>query len=247
MIRWVTALLLLATPVRAADLTVLTAGAFKPAAAALVPSFEVQTGNHLTLRNDTVGALLRRIEAGEHFDVVLLSPTGLESLAKSGKIVPGSATNLAKVGIGVAVKTGAPAPDISTVAAFRATMLNAGSVARIDPASGGSSGIYVAKLFQTLGIAAAMAPKSVLVKGGLAAEPVANGQAEIVVHQISEIIAVPGVTLVGPLPPEIQNETTYAGAISSASSAPDAARAFLTHLSSPAAQAVLTEKGMVPP
>jgi molybdate transport system substrate-binding protein len=248
-IRWIAALLLLTTPGTAhpADVTVLTAGAFKQVAAALIPAFEAKTGDKVTLRNDTVGALLRRIQAGEQFDVVLISPSSLADLAKLGKIVAGSQTTLAKVGIGVAVKTGAPKPDIATVDAFKATMLHARSVAYIDPAAGGSSGIYVAKLFQTLGIADAMAPKSVLIKGGLAAEAVADGRADIVVHQISEIVAVPGAALVGPLPAEIQNYTVYAGAIATSSTAPDSARAFLTDLASPAARSVLIEKGMTPP
>jgi molybdate transport system substrate-binding protein len=247
LIRWIIAGMLLAMPARAAELTVLTAGAFKPVAAALIPAFEAGTGNKVVLRNDTVGALLRRIEAGETFDVVLMSPAGLDELAKAGKIAAGSSVRLAKVGVGVAVKTGAPAPDIGTVAAFKAAMLHARAVAYIDPASGGSSGIYVAKLFQTLGIADAMAAKSVLVKGGLAAEAVADGRADIVVHQISEIMLVPGVTLVGPLPAEIQNETVYAGAVAAGSAAPDAARAFLDAMVSPAARTVLAEKGMTAP
>jgi molybdate transport system substrate-binding protein len=228
--RWVLAVLLLAAPARAADITVLTAGAFKPVAAALIPEFEAGTGDKVILRNDTVGALLRRINGGEQFDVVLMTPAGLNEL--KDKIVPGSARTLAKVGIGVAIKTGTPTPDIGTVAAFKATMLNAPSVAYIDPKSGGSSGIYVARLFQTLGIADAMAPKTVLVNGGLAAEAVADGRAAIVVHQISEIISVPGVTLVGPLPAEIQSETTYAGAIASNSTSRDTALAFLAAITS---------------
>jgi molybdate transport system substrate-binding protein len=242
--RWILAFLLLAAPARAASITVLTAGAFKPVATALIPEFETRTGNTVILRGDTVGALVRRINAGEPFDVVLMSPASLNEL--KDKIVPTS-TTLAKVGIGVAVKLGTPKPDISTVAAFKTTMLNARSIAYIDPKSGGSSGITVAKLFQTLGIADALAPKSVLVNGGLAAEAVANGHAEIVVHQISEIVAVPGVTLVGPLPPDIQSETVYAGAVASNTAAPEAARAFLTALTGPTARATLIEKGMQPP
>jgi molybdate transport system substrate-binding protein len=245
LIRWVLAVLLLAAPAKAADITVLTAGAFKPVAAALVPDFEAHTGNRVTLRNDTVGALIHRVETGETFDVVLLSPSGLRQLG--ARIDTSSIITLAKVGIGVAVKAGAQKPDISTVAAFKATMLSARSVAYIDPASGGSSGIYVAKLFQTLGIAAVMAPRSVLVNGGLAAQAVVDGRAQFVVHQISEIAAVPGATLVGPLPPEIQSETVYAGATASTSATPTAARAFLAALKTPAAHAVLIEKGMMPP
>ncbi|HBK05070.1 MAG TPA: molybdenum ABC transporter substrate-binding protein [Acetobacteraceae bacterium] len=237
------ACLILAAPASAAELTVLTAGAFKDVAAALIPAFEARTGDRVTLRNDTVGALVRRINGGETFDVVVMSPAGLRQI--DSRIASGSPVDVAKVGVGVAVKAGAPQPDIGTVAGFKAAMLNARAVAYIDPASGGSSGIYVAKLFQTLGIADAMAPKSVLVKGGLAAEAVADGRADIVVHQISEILAVPGVTLIGPLPPDIQNETIYAGAV--AADAPDTARAFLGMLSGPDAKSVLSEKGMSPP
>ena len=209
MIRWPAAgtligWLLVCIPVKAAELTVLSAGAFKPVVAALMPAFEASSGSNVKLSNDTVGALVRRILDGEAFDVVLMSPTGLNDLARIGKIVASSNVRLAKVGVGVGVKSGMPEPDIDTIAAFKATMLQARAVAYIDPASGGSSGIYVAKLFQTLGIADAMAPKSVLVKGGLAAEALLDGRADIVVHQISEILAVPGVSLVGPLPAEIQ-------------------------------------------
>jgi molybdate transport system substrate-binding protein len=247
MIRWVLAGLLLAAPARAADLTVLTAGAYKNVVAAMIPAFEADTGDKVILRNDTTGALIRRIEAGEPVDVVLISPSGLDQLAKAAKIVADSETKVAKVGVGVAVKQGAPKPDISTVAAFKAAMLGARSVAYIDPAAGGSSGIYVAQLFKTLGIADAIAPKAVLVNGGLAAEAVVDGRADIVVHQISEILAVPGATLVGPLPAEIQSETVYAGAVAAASGSKDAAQALLATLAGPAARAVLSAKGMEPP
>lgn len=247
MIRWIAAFLLLAAPAGAADLTVLSAGAIHSVASTLAPDFEAKTGNKLILRNDTVGGLVRRIVAGEKFDVVMMSPAGLAKLAKAGKIVDGSGIPLAKVGVGVGIKTGSPAPDISTVAAFKASMLHARAVAYIDPASGASSGIYLAKLFHTLGIAEAMAPKSVLVKGGLAAKTLLNGQADIAMQQISEIIGLPGVTLVGPLPPEIQLQTVYAGAIAAGTPDPDAARAFLSTMAGPAARTVLTQKGMTAP
>jgi molybdate transport system substrate-binding protein len=232
---------------RAADLTVLSAGAINGVARALAPGFEATTGNRLTFRNDTVGALLRRIAGGETFDLVLMSPAGLDELAKAGKIVSGSSVRLAQVGIGVGIKAGMPAPDISSVAAFRTAMLQARKVAYIDPASGGSSGIYLAKLFQTMGIADAMAPKSVLVSGGLAGTAVVDGRADLVLQQISEVIAVPGVTLVGPLPAELQNQTVYAGAIAAGSADPQAARAFLAALAGPAARPVLAAKGLTPP
>lgn len=108
----------------------------------MAPEFEVTAGRNVFLRNDTAGGLVRRIEGGETFDVVLMSPAGLNQLAKAGKIAAGPGVPLAKVGIGAGIKAGSPAPDIGTVAAFKATMLAARAVAYIDPASGGTSGIY---------------------------------------------------------------------------------------------------------
>jgi molybdate transport system substrate-binding protein len=247
LIRWLAVFLLLCTQARAAELTVLSAGAFKSVAIALIPAFEAHSGNKVNLQNDTVGALLRRISGGEAFDVVLMSPSGLEELAKTGRIATTSTIKLAKVGIGVGVRSGAPPPGIGSVAAFKAAMLQARAVAYIDPQSGGSSGIYIAKLFQTLGIADAMAPKSVLIKGGLAAEAVRDGRADLVLQQISEIITVPNIILAGPLPAEIQQETTYAGAIAAATPEPGAAQAFLATLASPAAAPILAANGMSPP
>lgn len=144
---------------------------------------------------------------------MVLTTGALEQLGKAGKVQYAS-TTLARVAIGVAVKAGALLPDISTVAAFQSTLLAARAVATIDPASGGSSGIYLWQWFDKVGIAERLKPKAVLVPGGLVAERVVSGQADIALHQISEILAVPGATLVGPLPDAIQNYTVYAGALS---------------------------------
>ena len=231
----------------AADLRVLTAGAYKPVVVALAPAFEQRTGHRLVIDNDTAGALVRRISAGEAFDLVLLTPGGLEQLAKAGKVETGASVRLAKVAIGVAVKQGAPAPDISSVAAFQQTLLAARAVATIDPQAGGSSGIYLWQLFEKMGIAAQLKPKAVLVPGGLVAQRLLNGEADIAIHQISEILAVPGATLVGPLPAEIQNYTVYAGAVGTAAREPAAAQDLLNLLASAQAQAVLKDKGMQAP
>ncbi len=231
----------------AADLRVLTAGAYKPVVVALAPAFEQRTGHRLVIDNDTAGALVRRISAGEAFDLVLLTPGGLEQLAKAGKVATGASVRLAKVAIGVAVKQGAPAPDISSVAAFQQTLLAARAVATIDPQAGGSSGIYLWQLFEKMGIAAQLKPKAVLVPGGLVAQRLLNGEADIAIHQISEILAVPGATLVGPLPAEIQNYTVYAGAVGTAAREPAAAQDLLNLLASAQAQAVLKDKGMQAP
>jgi molybdate transport system substrate-binding protein len=229
----------------AADIKVLTAGAFKQVVLALVPDFEKTTGHKVTLDNDTVGALVKRIEGGEAFDVAILSPAAIDSLTKAGKIAPG-APALARVGVGVVVKAGAPPPDIATVGAFKQALLAAKSVAYIDPAAGGSSGIYVAGLLDRLGIADAVKPKARLIKGGAVAEHVAAGEAEIGIHQISEILPVKGATLVGPLPKEIQNYTVYAAGVATAARDGEAAKALVAFLAGPAAAPVLQAKGMEP-
>jgi molybdate transport system substrate-binding protein len=230
----------------AADVKVLTAGAFKQVVLALVPDFEKQTGNKVIVDNDTAGGLQKRIESGEAFDVAIITPTIVDGLAASGKIVPNSRVNLATVLIGVVVKEGAPKPDIGTVEAFKNTLLAAKSVAYIDPASGGSSGIYVDKLLERLGIADQVRPKAKLKKGGYVADLIVSGEAELGVHQISEIVPVKGAVLVGPLPKEIQNTTTYAAGLSAAAQNKDAAQALIKTFSSPAAANVFKAKGMEP-
>jgi len=240
------AVLLLAVPASAAEIKVLSAGAFKPVVVALVPEFEKQTGHKVTIDNDTAGGLARRITGGEAFDLVVIPPGGIEPLVKAGKVVDGSAVRLARVAIGVAVKKGAPAPDISSVATFQEALLKARAVAYIDPAAGGSSGIYLSELFVKLGIADRIKPKAVLVPGGLVAERLVNDQADIALHQISEILAVPGATLVGPIPREIQNYTVYAGALGTGARDIAAARALLAALRGPGAEAILKDKGMEP-
>jgi molybdate transport system substrate-binding protein len=231
----------------AAEVKVLTAGAFKQVLLALLPELEKQSGQKVALDNDTVGALVKRIEGGESFDLAVLTPGALDGLAAKGKIVPGSSTKLARVGVGVVVKEDTPKPDISSVAAFRQALLAAKSIAYIDPAAGGSSGIYVAGLLDRLGIAAEVKGKSKLIHGGAVAEHIARGEAELGIHQISEILPVKGITLVGPLPAEIQNYTIYAAGIGAQAKEPATAKALLEVLSGSAAADVLKSKGMDPP
>jgi molybdate transport system substrate-binding protein len=232
---------------QAAEVKVLTAGAMKAVVLELVPQFEKETGHKAVVDNDTAGGLAKRIEGGEVFDVAVITPGALNDLAKKGKVVADSRVNVARVGVGVVLKEGAPLPDIGTVEAFKRALLAAKSVAYIDPASGGSSGIYLAGLFDKLGIAAEIKPKAKLKQGGYVAELIANGEAELGLHQISEILPVKGVKLVGPLPPEIQNYTTYAVAVGTDAKQPDAARALIKLLTGPAAESVLKARGMERP
>ena len=230
----------------AAELKLLTAGAFKSTVLALLPEYERTSGNKVSVENDTVGALMKRIEAGESFDVVVMTPAAVDKLASEGKVISGSRTNLARVGVGVMVKAGASKPDISTVEAFKKALLEAKSISFIDPASGGSSGIYVEKLLERLGIANQVKPKEKLKQGGYVADYVESGQAELGIHQISEIVPHAGVTLVGPLPKEIQNYTVYAAGIGTATRDAAAAKELIASLSGPSAQALFKSKGMEP-
>jgi len=235
-----------ASSARAAEVKVLTAGAFKQVVLALVPDFEKQTGTKVVVDNDTAGGLKKRIEGGETFDVAVITPGVIDELTGAGKITSGSRVDLATVGVGVVVKEGAPKPDVSTVGAFKDALLAAKSVAYIDPASGGSSGVYIDKLLERLGIADQVRPKAKLKKGGYVAERIVSGEAELGLHQISEIVPVKGAALVGPLPKEIQNTTTYAAGLSTLAQNKDAAQALIKMFSGPAAAAVLKFKGMEP-
>lgn len=231
--------------VSAAELKVLTAGAFKPVLVALQPAFERQTGHKLVIDNDTAGALQRRITAGETFDVVFSSPASLQPLREAGKLANEAPVPLARVAIGVAVKRGAPLPDIATVEAFRNTVMQAKTVAYIDPAAGGSSGIYLDRLFERWGIAPQVRAKAVLVPGGLVATRVVDGSADLAIHQISEILAVPEAVLVGPLPAEVQNYTVYAGALAANTAQVSAARELLAAMRG--AGDILKTRGMEAP
>jgi molybdate transport system substrate-binding protein len=241
------ALLAALSPAAHADtIKVLTAGAFKQVVVALVPDFEKRTGHKVEVQNDTAGALSKRIGGGEAFDVAVITPAALQALAGQGHVASAGIVPLAKVAIGVAVKSGAPQPAVGSVEQFKQAVLNARKVAYIDPASGGSSGIYLAGLFDRMGIAEQVKAKAVLVPGGLVATRLVSGEADLAIHQLSEILPVAGAALVGPLPEAIQNYTTYAGAVGSRAGNREAAQAFLATLGGPQAAEALRATGMSP-
>lgn len=237
------AALVVATPLAAlaADIKVLSAGAFKQVLLAAQPAFEQRSGHRLVIDNDTAGGLQRRVGGGEAFDVVVSTPASLQPVAAQLADAPHP---LARVGIGIAVKAGAPQPDIGSMEAFRALLLRASAVAMVDPAAGGTSGVYLFRLYDRMGIAEQVKAKAVLVPGGHSAEKVAHGQAEIAIQQMSELLPVAGVTVVGPLPAEVQNYTVYAGAVSAKAAQPEAARQLLEALRAPGIEALLKAKGM---
>jgi molybdate transport system substrate-binding protein len=245
----IAALLALAVSVgssMAADLKILSAGAYKPAAQAIAAEYEKKTGNRVTIETDTAGGLGKRLAAGEYFDIAIMPPLVMGPYLGS-RLDESSAKALARAGIGVAVKQGAAPPDLSTSDSFKQALLAARAIAYIDPAAGGSSGIYLAQLFDQMGIAQQLKPKSVLVKGGLVAEKVASGEADIGLQQMSELMGVPGVVAVGPLPLELQNYTLYSGAVSVGTGNRAAADALLLALADPGNVPLLRSKGLAEP
>jgi molybdate transport system substrate-binding protein len=233
----------LTLPARAETLKVLTAGAFKNVMLAMMSQFKAM-GHDVQWETDTVGGLVKKIEAGEAFDVVFASPAALQGLGKAGKT--GVAVDIARVGVGVAVKEGAAKPALATTDDFKKALLAARAVAYIDPASGGSSGIYVAGLLDKLGIGEQIRPKSVLVKGGYSADRIVSGEADIAVQQVSELLPVKGVVLVGPLPAEIQNYTIYAGAPSAGTTKAATVQALIDLLRGSNGAAAMAGIGMEP-
>jgi molybdate transport system substrate-binding protein len=240
------AILLLALPARGAELHVLAAGAVQAVLPKLAASFEGQTGHVAKISYGSVGDLVGRTEGGQRVDVVILTPPALTSLEGKGLVRPGTQANVGSVGVAVAVRAGAAAPDVSTPEALRAALLSARSVIYGDPTKT-SSGIHFAKVIERLGIAEAVNAKAHLVPTGIVgmqdlAKDADPGLA-IGVTQAVEILANPGVRLVGPLPGDLQNVTTYAVALGVKPADPPAAEAFLAWLTNPAAKRAFARAG----
>jgi molybdate transport system substrate-binding protein len=229
----------------AAEVRMLAAGATKAIVEELAAQFKAKTGHVVTIASDTAGGIARRVEAGEAIDIATATAVVIDGLMAKGKLATGSRADLANSLIGIAVKEGAPKPDVSTVTALKDTLTRAATVAYVDPASGGTSGIYLAGVFDRLGLTDMLKPKLRLQAGGYVAERVARGEAEIVLHQMSEILPVKGVTIIGTLPAEIALVTTYSAGL--APNAPEAARQFLAFMAGPEADAVIVRAGMARP
>jgi molybdate transport system substrate-binding protein len=217
--------------------------ALHPAMVALIPDFEKSSGHKVTMTYGTAGAVAGRVQKGEAADIVISAAPLIDQLQAQGKVAAGSRVIIAKVGVGVFVRKGGTKPDLASVDGFKRSLLAANSIAYVDPAGGGASGIYMASLLERLGIAVEMKPKTKLFPPGKGLYAgVAAGEADIGFNQVSEILTQP-VEFVGPLPSAIQNYTEFAPGIVTGSSQTDAARALVTFLTSPAAQTVLKAKG----
>jgi molybdate transport system substrate-binding protein len=231
------------------EIKVLSTTAMKMVFEAIAPRFESESGHRLVVE---LGPSLRqekRLGEGEAADVAIVTRAGAEDLIARGKIAAGSLVDVARSSIGVCVAQGAPRPDISSAAAFKRAMLAAKSVALSKPVGGGASGVHMAKVFEQLGITRAMAAKSHYGAGGaagLAGLVVRRGEAEIGIQQMSELMAVPGIDVVGRLPPELQSVTMFTGALPTSASHAEAGRALLQFLKTPDVKNVIKSKGLEP-
>jgi molybdate transport system substrate-binding protein len=237
------ALVLLVGPADAAEVKVLSAGAVKAVVPELAEAFRRETGHTVILTFDTVGALRKRA-ATEPADLLILSDEAVDDLTRQGIVVPGSRMDIARVGIGMGARQGAPPPDISTPEALKQTLLGVKSLAYMDPARGATSGIHFAKVLERLGIAEAMRDRTVLWPSGSSADAIVAGRAEVCVQQMSEILPVAGVTVVGPLPRVLQKVTTDSGGLAVKAESPAAAQAFLAYLGRPAFKARFAAAGL---
>jgi molybdate transport system substrate-binding protein len=237
----------------AAELKVVSAGAMRGALEELAPAFEKSSGHKLKVDYATAGGVEKKIADDDEIDVAILTQPRITKLVQAAKIVSGTTKTLARAEIGLAVKQGAPKPDIGSVEAFKKTLLNAKSVAYVDPASGGTSGIHLAQTIEKLGIAGELKAKTKLVSASAGqtsprvAEVVARGEAELGMQPISELKEVAGADVVGPLPAELQSpETVYVAGSPMISEQPVAARQLIDFLGGEKAKEVYLARGLQP-
>jgi molybdate transport system substrate-binding protein len=240
--------LLLSGAAGAAEVRVMISGGMTAAYNVLVPEFEKATGNKVLTAfgpsmGTTTNAIPVRMERGEPVDVLIMVGYALGDLIKNGKVIPDSRVDLTKSLIGIAVKSGAPKPDISSSDAVKKALLAAKTIAYSDSASG----VYVStEMFEKLGIADAMKDKARKIPATPVGEIVAKGEAELGFQQIAELRPVSGIDIVGPLPDDLQKVTIYSAGIAKVSKEPDAGKAFIKFLASPAARDALVKSGMEP-
>ena len=235
-------------PAAAADLKVISAGAVRGLIAQIIDDYSHQTGQKFDFTIGTTGQLRNIIASGQHADLIIVSAPLMGELEKTGKLTPGSRAELGRVGIGVAIREGATAPDVSSPDALKKTLIAARSVAYTNPAEGGTSGIYFTSVAERFGIGDDIKKKAVMTRGGReAAIEVAEGRAELAIVFMSEAAAVKGVRLAGPLPPTLQDYSAYAAAIPASSTDPTAARAFIAALTSSAMAERWRSNGFEPP
>jgi molybdate transport system substrate-binding protein len=227
----------------ALEITVLLSAAFKEAYVELVPQFERATGHTVTSLWAPSVQIMSRLKDGEAVDLVIVSSRSIDELMKAGIVARGKRFDLAQCGVGVAVKAGAPKPDLSSGEALKRAVLAARSIVY----SHGPSGVYLEGLFKRMGIADAISGKVTRVQGEPAGAVAARGEAELAFQQVCELLPVPGIDLVGPLPPDVQEITTFSAGLHARAKEPVAAEALVEFFKAPAAASVIRAKGMEPP
>lgn len=206
-------------------------------------TFQQQTGYKVVMTPHIAAEAKRLIDAGERFDVVILSPAVVDQLIREKKVDSTTRVDIMRAQIGVAVRAGRPKPDISSVPAFTSTLLAAESIAYLKT---GASGVYLAGLMAKLGIAEQLRGKTRLPEEDIVGPMVARGEAEIGITAISTLLATPGLSVVGPIPAEIQNYVVFTGGVSATTPSPAAAHALLKFLTSPAVEPAIRKKGLQP-
>jgi molybdate transport system substrate-binding protein len=236
-------LVMAAGPAQSAELKIFGSRVTKMVVDSIGPQFEQATGHKLVVLTDVAASLKRRIEQGEPFDLAVLVNFQTDALIKTGKLLADTRTDLMKAGIGLAVRRGAPVPDITTVEAFKQTLLSAKSITYLKE---GASTIYLDGLFKRLGIADQLRDKTVKPDTESVSEKVAAGEVELGMIVIPNILSVPGAQLAGPLPEEVQSYIVFTAAVAANSTNQEAARDLIAFLRSPAAIATIKANGMVP-
>lgn len=230
-----------------AELTVFSTIGVRSGAEALFRTFEAANGHSLVLTWGSAAMLVKRLVSGETADVLILNRAAIDTLKQEGKIAPGTDVTLASSGVAIAVKAGAPKPDISTPEALKLTLLKAKSIAYSEPSAGGASGVYFAKLLERMGIAEEMRPKiKYPPPGGFSAELLLTGEAELAVQQKPELMHVAGAEIVALLPGDLNMITEFAAGITPSSNNIDAAMALIKMLQTPEAAAAFRAKGLDP-
>ena len=229
------------------EIKVLSTTAMKTSLDELAPEFERATGNRLSFSFGPSARIAKMVADGEEADVAIVTDQGVKDLIQQGKLAPGSGADVARSAMALAVQKGAAKPDISSAAKFKAAMLAAKSLGMSNPVGGGQSGANLVKIFDTLGIAEAMKAKSVYGPGGpegLIGNFLVRKEVEIGIQQLPELMAVPGIDIVGPLPADIQMMTVFSAGLSTAAKNVEGANALIHFLTTPKAVAVIKAKGM---
>ena len=231
---------------RAAEINVMLTDALGTSFNELAPQFARANDHAIYEVHGPSGGLVRRLNAGEPADVIFINDSGIDELIRQGKLIPGR-TDLTRTGIGIAVRKGARKPDISTPDALKRALLDARSIGYTDPAGGGLTAAPIIAMIEKFGISAQIAAKTKLAAGGPTGRVstlIANGEAEIGMQMVSELLSNPDLEVIGMLPPELQMITVYSGAVTANAKEPDAARALIRFLATSEAAAVYKAKGL---